>query len=72
MVLNLYNWHMKRAGWSLFNINLAFESGRPMHPHYHGYSPIVDRFKIPSLSSQRNVKDAIFAFKLIHGGVDLL
>ena len=49
---------------------LAFKSGHPMHPHDHNYSTIMDRFKIPSLASQRNVKDAIFAFKLIHGGVD--
>ena len=29
-----------------------FKSGRPMHPHDHDYSPIMNRFKIPSLSSQ--------------------
>ena len=50
--------------------HLAFKSGRPMHPHDHDYSPIMDRFRIPSLASQRYVKDAIFAIKFIHGGVD--
>ena len=27
---------------------LAFKSGRPMYPHDHVYSAIIDRFEIPS------------------------
>ena len=49
---------------------LAFKSGRIMHPHDQDYSAIMDQFKISSVSSQRNVKDAIFSFELIHGGED--
>ena len=49
---------------------LAFKDGRPMHPHDHNYSSIMNRFKIPTLASQRKVNDAVFMFKLVRGGVD--
>ena len=65
-----YEKHRMESVQHKFLRYLAFKSGRPMHPHDHDDSPIMNRFKISSLSSQRNVKDVIFAFKLIHGGVD--
>ena len=49
---------------------LSFKNGQPMDPFSHDYSSIMSLFKVPSLKSNRESRDAILAFKLINEWVD--
>ena len=49
---------------------LSFKNWQPMDPYSHHYSNIMTQFKIPSLKSYREMRDLLFAFKLINNRID--
>ena len=49
---------------------LAAKNRQAMDPFLHEYSSIMTMFKVPSLKSNRESRDAIFAFKLINECID--
>ena len=49
---------------------LSFKNGQAMDPFSHDYSNIMSLYSVPTLKSYRDLRDVLFAFKIINECID--
>ena len=49
---------------------LSFENGQAMDPFSHDYSNIMSLYSVPTLMPYRDLRDVLFAFKIINECID--